>query len=115
MGWAVGYDDNWDRWIGYGVPATCDYPGCGTEIDRGLGWICGNEYTGDGDEGCSLYFCSEHGGGGLCERCAAAADPFDRTPDTTEWINHMLTDESWGDWRAVNPDKVAQLREQVSA
>lgn len=28
MGWSVGYDDNWKRDIGYGVPALCDYPDC---------------------------------------------------------------------------------------
>ena len=41
MGWAVGFDNNWNRDIGYGVPAICDFPGCGEEIDRGLGYVCG--------------------------------------------------------------------------
>ena len=36
MSWAVGFDSQWDRDIGYGVPAYCDHPGCGKEIDRGL-------------------------------------------------------------------------------
>ena len=28
MGWSIGYDEKWQRDIGYGVPAICDYPGC---------------------------------------------------------------------------------------
>ena len=113
MGWAVGYDDNWGRWIGYGVPATCDYPGCGTEIDRGLAYVCCDQQPYGGDEGCGLFFCFDHPRiDGKCERCAADADPFDRTPDTAEWINHMLSDESWGEWRAANPDEEAAMRKQ---
>lgn len=41
MGWAIGYDTTWGRDIGYGVPATCDYPSCTEAIDRGLGYVCG--------------------------------------------------------------------------
>ena len=26
MGWSIGFDSKWNRDIGYGVPATCDYP-----------------------------------------------------------------------------------------
>jgi hypothetical protein len=108
MGWAVGYDTDWHRWIGYGVPALCDHPGCGREIDRGLWYVCGREVYG-GDDGCGLFFCEDHLGHVLCERCAAAADPFAPTPDTAEWVNHMLTDESWAEWRAQNPSQVAEL------
>ena len=28
MGWSIGYDTNWKRDIGYGVPAKCDHPRC---------------------------------------------------------------------------------------
>lgn len=62
MSWAVGYDAKWHRDIGYGVPATCDYPGCAAEIDRGLGYVCAGEPYG-GEHGCGLYFCDAHGGG----------------------------------------------------
>ena len=34
MGWSIGYDNTWNRDIGYGVPATCDHLGCAAEIDR---------------------------------------------------------------------------------
>lgn len=40
MSWAVGYDTNWHRDIGYGVPAECDHPECTERIDRGLGYVC---------------------------------------------------------------------------
>src|SRR5690606_23075125 len=53
MGWAVGYDSNWNRDIGYGVPTTCDHPGCNEKIDRGLSYVCGDEPYG-GEHGCGL-------------------------------------------------------------
>lgn len=39
MGWSVGFDENWQRDIGYGVPAYCDHPQCKAEIDRGLDYV----------------------------------------------------------------------------
>ena len=116
MSWAVGSIDG--RWIGYGVPAECDHPKCDEAIDRGLAYRCGDL----GDEGCDLFFCGEHlaafvededpNGGGVwvCERCAGDEPPFDPKPDTREWIDHVLTDESWQQWREDNPDRVAEMR-----
>ena len=43
MGWSIGFDRRWNRDIGYGVPATCDQPGCGADIDRGLAFVCGGD------------------------------------------------------------------------
>ena len=43
MSWTVGYDENWKRDIGYGVPSICDHPGCTARIDRGLSYVCGGE------------------------------------------------------------------------
>jgi hypothetical protein len=106
MGWSIGYDDNWKRDIGYGVPSICDHPGCTTRIDRGLGHVCGGEPYG-GEEGCGLYFCSKHGGGWLCEECCHGRLPFAPKADTPEWIEWKLTDESWADWRKENPQWVA--------
>ena len=114
MGWSIGYDENWKRDIGYGVPATCDHPCCGKEIDRGLSHVCGGEPYG-GERGCGLYFCAEHLHiherlPQLCERCAPRRKkPFDPTPDRPEWVRHKLTDESWQQWRDENPDEVAAL------
>jgi hypothetical protein len=113
MGWAVGFDPKWKRDIGYGVPATCDHPGCGAEIHRGLAYVCGGEPWG-GDDGCGLFFCSEHMRHGndvpQCERCLNGVDPFAPTPDVAEWNRHKLTDPSWQAWRDENADEVERLR-----
>jgi hypothetical protein len=112
MGWAVGFDPNWKRDIGYGVPAVCDHPGCGAEIDRGLSYVCGSHPYGE-ERGCGLFFCAPHlwyndDGIQLCEHCVNATEEqlaagtvprFEPTPDTTEWINHKRTDPSWAAWR----------------
>lgn len=101
MGWSIGFDDNWNRDIGYGVPAFCDHPGCHEEIDRGLSYVCGAEPYG-GDQGCGLYFCGKHGGGLRrgCSRCRNYKPPFKAKPDHPDWIAHKATDESWAAWRA---------------
>lgn len=113
MSWAVGYDSNWKRDVGYGVPATCDDPDCETEIDRGLGHVCGGDIYG-GDHGCGLFFCCSHlayaEGPQQCDRCIAGAEPFDPKPDVAEWINWKLTDESWGPWRSEYPEEVERLK-----
>lgn len=118
MGWSVGFDSNWSRDIGYGVPAICDQPACGEAVDRGLGYVCGGEPYG-GEDGCGLYFCGEHLTGGdpcqQCERCIDGEPPFDATPDTAEWLNWKLTDESWEQWRQENPEAVARAAEVVAA
>lgn len=111
MGWSIGYDENWKRDIGYGVPATCDHPGCGAEINRGLGYVCAEERPYGGENGCGLYFCVKHSNVmGQCERCAIENDPFEPTPDRQDWIDWKLTDESWQEWRDENPEEVARLR-----
>jgi len=122
MGWALGYDTQWKRDIGYGVPAWCDHPGCTEEIDRGLGYVCGGEPYG-GDLGCGLYFCAKHlfmretrddRAVQSCARCCAYKPPYRRPkPDHPDWIAHKLTNESWSDWRAENPEEVAALRESA--
>lgn len=138
MSWAVGYDVNWDRDVGYGVPSVCDHPDCDEKIDRGLSYVCGDQPYG-GSNGCGLYFCSKHletiwddegdeivevDGEPLNQVCASCAErhrsgqsiqPFRPKPDTTEWINHKLTDPSWGPWRAANPCEVNDMRKVLAA
>jgi hypothetical protein len=114
MGWSIGYDNNWERDIGYGVPAICDHPDCNEEIDRGLGYVCGGEPYG-GEFGCGLHFCDEH----LkvvkhteykeedkfifkCERCEHDKLPFEPKPDVQEWVDHKMTHPSWEEWRKEN-------------
>lgn len=112
MGWSIGFDTGWNRDIGYGVPAYCDHPGCGKEIDRGLSHVCGGEPCG-GDRGCGLYFCSEHliehaRLPQLCRRCHNRKEPYKPTPDHPEWIEFKNTDESWAEWRAKRDRKGAE-------
>jgi hypothetical protein len=118
MSWAVGYDSNWNRDIGYGVPATCDRPGCGADINRGLAYVCGGEPYG-GERGCGLYFCEAHLTGTrqvdghtvrVCGRCDKNRPPYKPTPDTAEWMKWKLTDDSWGPWREENPEAVAAMQ-----
>src|SRR4051812_25982454 len=98
MSWSIGFDTNWNRDIGYGVPAWCDFPGCYEEIDRGLAYVCGGEPYG-GDHGCGLYFCGEHHGrfseegSNLCERCERGQKPFKPSLDSDEWTEFKMTDE----------------------
>lgn len=106
MGWSIGYDEQWKRDIGYGVPAWCDHPDCDEVIDRGLAYVCGGEPFG-GDAGCGLYFCEIHKGFYdpsverlVCERCRTRDKPFEAKPDHPDWINHKATDPSWAAWRA---------------
>lgn len=113
MGWAVGEYEGRD--IGYGVPATCDHPGCGKSIDRGLGYVCANGEIYGGEEGCGRFFCGRHGGASMCERCASGGPPFDPTPDVPLWINHKLTDPSWQQWRDENPAEVVRLTEDMES
>jgi hypothetical protein len=52
------------RPAGYYVIATCDKRGCNAEIDRGLGWLCGDDpgYPFENGHGCQMYFCGKHEG-----------------------------------------------------
>ena len=116
MGWSIGFDSNWKRDVGYGVPGTCDHPECKNEIDRGLSYVCGGDIFG-GEHGCGLYFCYEHlvfagdarNNVQLCTACRYGKKHYTPKPDTPEWINWKMTDESWQQWRDENPDEVAKL------
>lgn len=122
MSWAVGYNEKWKRDIGYGVPAICDHPKCNKEIDRGLSYVCGEPPYGQ-EHGCGLHFCWEHLSGErgpreekytVCTRCGNYKPPFKPKPDTAEWEEWKLTDESWGPWRDDNPDLVEQIRQRIT-
>jgi hypothetical protein len=119
MGWSLGWDSNWKRDIGYGVPAICDLPTCNKKIDRGLAFVCGSEPYG-GDYGCGLYFCPEHfnyrkphGSNKiiqLCPRCIKYKNSYGRKPDTKEWVEFKLNDDSWKRWKSKNKDEVETLK-----
>ena len=119
MSWALGYDNSWNRDVGYGVPSKCDLPRCKKEIDRGLSFVCGGEPYG-GEYGCGLFFCPEHfhskkprGADGWlqqCPRCYQYRPPYAPKPDVKEWVEWKLNDESWALWRKNNPDEVLELQ-----
>lgn len=118
MGWSIGFDTNWNRDIGYGVPAYCDSPKCRRKIDRGLAYVCGGEPYG-GEYGCGLYFCGKHlfyrnprGSGRSvqnCKRCVNHKPPYEAKLDHKEWIKWKLKDDSWAKWRKENPEEVIKL------
>lgn len=111
MGWSLGFDNNWNRWIGYGVPAYCDHPKCNKVIDRGLSYVCCGQQPFGGERGCGLYFCGEHcDDNGKCERCEKNRKPFKAKPEHPRWIKHLLNDKSWDEWRYKNPELVKELR-----
>ena len=113
MGWSIGWDEHWQRDIGYGVPAYCDYPDCGEEIDRGLAHVCANQEP-HGGEGCGLYFCGKHhpfcsDGEELyecCEQCHDGAEPFKPKPEHPDWIKFKHIDPSWAEWRRTKEGKL---------
>lgn len=103
MGWSIGFDSNWNRDIGYGVPAFCDYPKCWEVIDRGLSHVCGEDAYG-GEKGCGLYFCERHlkGWPRRCGRCIKGREPYDPQIDHPQWTEHKRTHPSWARWRKEN-------------
>jgi hypothetical protein len=113
MSWSIGFDNRWNRDIGYGVPAWCDYPGCIERIDRGLAHVCGGDAYG-GERGCGLYFCASHllyspRYRQLCERCyPRIRKPFPAKPEQPEWLEFKATDESWAEWRKEQASLVAE-------
>src|SRR5690349_15415776 len=111
MSWSIGYDEQWERDIGYGVPAWCDHPRCHKRIHRGLAYVCGGEPYG-GEHGCGLYFCTKHLAyynakrTQACSRCGNYKAPYTPRVDHPEWIAHKMTDASWAEWRAAHPGLV---------
>jgi hypothetical protein len=110
MGWSVGFDQNWNRDIGYGVPSICDHPDCKKVINRGLGYVCCDQEPYGGQRGCGLFFCEEHSSvSHICERCEVGELPFEPTPDIEKWKHHKKTDPSWAKWREENPVEAEAL------
>jgi len=122
MGWQIGYDENWQRDIGYGVPAFCDYPDCGVEIDRGLSYVCCENSPYGGEHGCGLHFCSVHRNYSCsitgeddelpqrCVQCIKGEPPFQPTRDHPDWVKHKLNDQSWAKWREENSAEVGRMK-----
>jgi len=131
MGWAIGYVNGRD--VGYGVPATCEYPTCKAIIDRGLSHACGG--FPDSEYGCGLFFCSKHMQGyedeygeyhQACDVCTYNGElggdrwkefknTYDPKPDRNVWIRHKLNHSSWKQWREENQAECDRIREQLRA
>ena len=121
MGWAVGWDAKTNRWRGYGVPAYCEDPGCTEEINRGLSYACG------GLGGCGRFFCEDHlyydcpedrdcgkdhsgDNEAVCKRCLDGLYPYPLKPEHPKWVEHILTDDSWAQWRSEEPETVLEYQ-----
>ena len=118
MWYSIWYDWRLDRFIGYGVPATCEYPWCNAKIDRSVSYACNSWYH----DWCWLFFCEHHKKYGVegfehpvCERCAKWEEPFPQKPEHEEWTRFMLIDKSWKEWRKKNPKKVQEMRESLKS
>jgi len=120
MGWSIGYDRRWGRFIGYGVPAYCDHPKCNAEIDRGLSYVCGGEPFG-GERGCGLHFCCKHLHRSarlpqLCRQCLGSYQTtYKPKPEHPLFAAHVLSDPSWAQWCNENPAKVEALKAILAA
>lgn len=80
MGYAF-YELADGREAGYGVEAQCDADSCEKEINRGMGYLCGESpkvySTDDGEWGCGYYFCGEHEYAHDCTNPMCGVDSFD--------------------------------------
>lgn len=93
----MGYSVYWanERWQGYGVTAPCDFIGCNEEIHRGLGW----QIIEDEDNEVPNFFgCNKH------DYQPLKKFEINLEKESKEWLNHVLTDDSWKEWRLENPE-----------
>ena len=123
MGWSMGFDSDWNRDIGYEVPAICDSPKCNKRIDRGLSYVCSGQPYG-GETGCGLYFCSEHlyfhtmranpEEGPFCIRCIRHQKSYKPKPEMRRWLRWKLNHSSWEEWRLENSEEVKRYKELLN-
>ena len=101
----MGYGVYWHngRWQGYEIPAYCDFPGCKEEIDRGMGY----SHTQDKEEPASVFCCDKH--------THESIDSFEaEEKEHPEWLDHILTDKSWKQWREENPEIVIKYKSSLT-
>jgi len=102
MGYQVYFNSSNNRWQGYGVPGVCDFAGCDEDIDYGLGFAC-ESY----DCGCEAYYCYNHLGFIHNEQT------IDIKHDSIEWLEHILTDPEWEEFRKEHPNRIRVYKEIV--
>lgn len=95
----MGYQVYWanGRWQGYGVPAYCDYPGCEEIIDRGMGYLHSE------DEDIAVFCCDNH-------KYVSLGSFETEGKEHPEWLNNVLNDDSWKQWREENPETVIKYK-----
>src|SRR3990167_2703344 len=50
----------------------------------------------------------------LCQKCFRYDKKhYKPKPEVKEWIDWMLTDQSWEQWRKENPEKVERMRKSI--
>ena len=100
----MGYSVYWmyGRWQGYGVTAYCDYPGCNEIIDRGMGYT--HE---EAKEDNNVFCCNNH----QHEPLESFEIDYDR--ECKEWLEWILSHESWDIWRLENPGIVEVYKKQL--
>lgn len=87
---------------GYEIPAYCDYPGCREKIDRGMGYA----HDEDKEMPPSVFCCEKHKYKDI--------NSFQvEEKETVEWLNHILTDESWEQWRKDEPEIVEKYKKML--
>lgn len=139
MSWSIGYCSNHKRDIGYGVPAPCDHPGCNVIIDRGMSYLCCENIH--HSVSCGGYFCAEHRDnyvyadevpdmddeelealgldGSEAEEddddgVIACRHRIEPRKEAVEWLEFMLSNESWQKWRELNPERVQHFKERLA-
>lgn len=139
MGYSVYFSDKNNRWQGYGVPAYCDHPDCNNVIDRGIGYVCCDNQNHSAS--CGGFYCELHryqmvyedeiqdmsdeelNGLGIDSREERSQEddgiiccthkPIE-SKEHPDWLNHVLTDDSWDEWRNKNPEMTRKYQELLS-
>lgn len=138
MGYGLYFSDKNNRFQGYNMHAYCDHPGCKNEIDRGMGYACCDnpEHTAS----CGGFYCEEHKHQlvyqdeledmsdedlkrlGIDSREEQAHDeddgiiccthkPIEKDKEHPTWLKHVLTDETWQEWREKESEMAKHYQE----
>lgn len=113
----MGYSVYWanKRWQGYGVLAFCDFKDCTKEINRGMGFQNENDIQEVDEDGeivksspPNTFCCNDHSYSDPDEDCE-----INLNKEHPKWFKHVLTDNSWEQWRKENPETAGKYRNQL--
>lgn len=104
----MGYSGYWHngRFQGYGVPAYCDYKNCREEIHRGLAYL--HPENAKSREAPSVFVCCKH------KYSILNKIYVDLQKEHPDWLNFILNDETWDEWRGKNPYVVSFYKKILS-